>query len=63
MPKVINIAPGVQSLPVDKNYAVESEMARRITELVFEYSGQVSTVAAVGVLELIKHSLLNTTKD
>jgi hypothetical protein len=59
MPKVTAL-PGVKTMKVDKHYAVEGEMAKRITELVFEYAGQVSTVAAIGVLELVKNGLLNT---
>jgi len=42
-----------------KPYILESELAGKIEKLVHEYDGKISSVAVVGVLELIKTDILN----
>jgi len=32
----------------------ESELANRIKDLIFEYEGELSTVAVIGILDLVK---------
>ena len=48
----------VAQLRDGKHYALEAEITARLKDLIMEYEGRVSLVAAVGILELIKVDLL-----
>lgn len=50
----------VARLPVERTFAVEGELAKRLKEVIYSYEGQISVVATVGVLELVKHEILHT---
>ena len=63
MAGVTEIAPGVSQIPVEKRFSLEAEMAARIREQIDTYSGRVSLVAAIGVLEVIKGDLIESVKD
>lgn len=41
-------------------FALESEVAQRVAALMHEYDGRLSLVSALGVLEVVKHELLQT---
>lgn len=49
----------IHNLPTEKRYPVERELGLRIAELISEYHGQLSLVATVGILEVVKNDLLN----
>lgn len=42
---------------------VTGEMAERIRELIYEYSGRVTLAAAVGVLTIVQHELIEDGKQ
>jgi hypothetical protein len=42
---------------------VTGEMAERIRELIYEYSGRVTLAAAVGVLAIVQHELIEDGKQ
>lgn len=48
----------VAQLRDGKHFALESEIASRLKDLVMEYEDRVSLVAVIGILELIKADLL-----
>ncbi len=58
MPKVIgNIEPEI-------DFPIESELARRIHELIDEYREDgISQVSVVGILEMIKDDIMREAKD
>jgi hypothetical protein len=41
-------------------YATESELAEKLEALVMEYAGEISTVATVGILEVMKRVVLDS---
>ncbi len=43
-------------------FPVEAEFAKRLNDLVSEYEGRLSLVAALGILELMKSQLLSDAK-
>lgn len=49
----------IHNLPTEHRYPVERELGLRIAELIREYNGQLSLVATVGILEVVKNDLLN----
>ncbi|CAI1636822.1 hypothetical protein [Serratia entomophila] len=49
----------IHNLPTEKRFPVERELGLRIAELISEYNGQLSLVATVGILEVVKNDLLN----
>lgn len=49
----------INNLPTEKKFPVERELGLRIAELISEYHGQLSLVATVGILEVVKNDLLN----
>ena len=42
-------------------YIKEAQMFDEISKVIDNYSGVISTVAAVGILELAKHQIIKTT--
>jgi hypothetical protein len=42
---------------------VTGEMAERIRQLIYEYSGRVTLAAAVGVLAIVQHELIEDGKQ
>jgi hypothetical protein len=46
------------AFPKQASFPREAELAARIYDLVHEYSGEISLVAALGVLEMTKSTLL-----
>lgn len=60
--KINEIHAGViKRFPKDKvnEYPKEGELCDRILNLIYEYEGEMSTVSAVGVLDLVKKKLLD----
>lgn len=49
----------IHNLLTEKKFPVERELGLRIAELISEYHGQLSLVATVGILEVVKNDLLN----
>jgi hypothetical protein len=43
--------------------AVTGEMADRIREVIYEYSGRMTVAAAVGVLVIVQHELMKDHDD
>lgn len=41
-------------------FALESEIAQRVKSVLLEYEGRLSLVSALGILEVVKHELLQT---
>lgn len=48
----------VKIFPVIREYQAEELMYQATLELVRSYAGQMSTPAAIGVLELVKHAIV-----
>lgn len=48
----------VAQLPMRVPTELETEMCARIKAVIYEYTGQVSFVSALGVIEVVKHELL-----
>jgi len=48
--------PGIESL---RPYPKESELAKRLNSIIYEYSGELSIVSVVGVLDMLKFELIN----
>jgi hypothetical protein len=42
---------------------VTGEMAERIREVIYEYSGRMTLAAAVGVLTIVQHELMEDADD
>ena len=52
--------PKIESLPEPKAFAPKAgELAKRIQDLIGEYVGEMSNAEAIGVLEIVKHELLD----
>ena len=49
----------VKNMHVKKRFTKESEMHQRLYDLICEYNGEVSLVATIGVIELLKLTLVN----
>lgn len=47
----------------DKIDPKAGELARRMNDLLHEYDGEISLSAALGVLEIVKHYLLNDSTE
>lgn len=52
----------VFTLKVSKTYAQEAELADRVKAIIYEYAEQISLVAALGALEVVKHDLIEDSK-
>lgn len=63
MAEITELAYNVKPLPVEKRYSVEGEMAERIRELIHSFDGRTSLVAAIGVIDLIKHELIESARN
>lgn len=48
------------SLPVQKTYQVEQELHDKLLAVVREYDGQVSLVSVLGILEVLKSTIVQT---
>ena len=48
----------VVDLGKEKMFPVEQELYSRMMDLVYEYGGDISTVSVLGVVELVKHELI-----
>lgn len=47
----------------DRRFPVEGELAQRLLDLVHEYNGRISLVAALGCLEFVKLQLIQDQKN
>ena len=47
----------------NKNFWFEDEMFRELNKVIANYSGKMSLVSAVGVLELVKLSIIEENED
>jgi hypothetical protein len=56
---ILKVIPGAGQRAED----VTGEMADRIRELIYEYSGRVTLAAAVGVLAIVQHELIEDGKQ
>lgn len=52
----------VTSIPVKPKFSREDELFQRLNAVVSDYSGELSLVATVGVLELLKLAIIERTK-
>jgi len=39
-------------------FPIEQELYKRMIDLIYEYGGDISTVSVLGVVELVKHELI-----
>ena len=58
--KITNLSTKNENL---KPFAQEANMFTEIDEVIDRYSGKISTVAAIGVVELIKQYLLTSIRE
>ncbi|EOU3145670.1 hypothetical protein [Yersinia enterocolitica] len=49
----------VSMLPVDRKFPLPAELLSRINAIIHEYNGEIGTCEVIGVLEIIKHGLIN----
>ncbi len=42
-----------------KTYQLESELSFKLSELIHEYDGKLSAVAVIGILDLVKSTVLH----
>lgn len=52
----------VTRLPVTPQFAKEAELHQRLLEVIGDYAGDLSLVATIGVLELIKLKIIEDAK-
>lgn len=45
------------------HYPKEGELAARMLDLIYEYSGEIGTAAALGVLQIVTDKILQAAKD
>ncbi|HGY4644327.1 hypothetical protein [Providencia stuartii] len=48
----------VVKLPVDKKFRSNGELSKRMLELIHEYDGEISLAEAIGVIEIVKLTLI-----
>nr|WP_282554854.1 hypothetical protein [Providencia stuartii] len=48
----------VVKLPVDKKFQSNGELSKRLLELIHEYDGEISLAEAIGVIEIVKLTLI-----
>lgn len=48
----------VARLPIERNFKQEGELAQRLLALIHEYDSEVSLVAVIGCMEVVKAELL-----
>ncbi|MDC9749053.1 hypothetical protein [Proteus mirabilis] len=48
----------IVKLPVDKKFQSNGELAKQILELIHEYDGKISLAEAIGVIEIVKLTLV-----
>lgn len=44
----------VTKLPINKKFALEQELYSRLQDVIHDFDGDVSVVAVIGILELLK---------
>jgi hypothetical protein len=52
----------VTQIPVEPKFSKEDELFKRLNNVVSDYSGELSLVATIGVLELLKLAIIERTK-
>ncbi|MEQ4714707.1 hypothetical protein ABN057_20645 [Providencia alcalifaciens] len=48
----------IVKLPVDKKFQANGELSKRMLELIHEYDGEISLAEAIGVIEIVKLTLI-----
>lgn len=48
----------IVKLPVDKKFQANGELSNRMIELIHEYDGEISLAEAIGVIEIVKLTLI-----
>nr|WP_282554856.1 hypothetical protein [Providencia stuartii] len=48
----------ITKLPIDKKFQANGELSKRMLELIHEYDGEISLAEAIGVIEIVKLTLI-----
>ncbi|EMG9574896.1 TPA: hypothetical protein ACKRFF_001227 [Providencia stuartii] len=48
----------ITKLPIDKKFQANGELSKRLLELIHEYDGEISLAEAIGVIEIVKLTLI-----